>query len=157
MTTHVDESAEAVWIDPTAFDQVFMNLAINARDAMPSGGQLTMEAEGIELGHRWTAERGISLSPGAYVVISVTDTTTFRVYLPATPRAAGQQEPRPAKAHVVSRARVLVVDDDHAVREVIGRILRDQGHRVIEADSPGHAMMLAEDVGATSISCSPTW
>ena len=60
-------------IDPTQFQQVIMNLAVNARDAMPTGGQLRFELSDTEMGNEPHLPQ---LSPGPYVVLSVTDTGT---------------------------------------------------------------------------------
>ena len=60
-------------IDPTQFEQLILNLAVNARDAMPTGGTLTIDARNIRVskGDR-DSVRGIA--PGAWVALSVRDT-----------------------------------------------------------------------------------
>ena len=69
--------AGALWttiIDPNQLENALLNLCINARDAMPSGGRLT-----IETSNKWFDDRAAAecdLPPGQYVSISVTDTGT---------------------------------------------------------------------------------
>lgn len=61
--------------DPGQLEQVIMNLAVNARDAMPSGGRLVIEIKNIELDERYIG-KGADISPGCYVMLSVSDTGT---------------------------------------------------------------------------------
>jgi CheY-like chemotaxis protein len=59
--------------DPAQFDQVIVNLAVNARDAMPKGGRLTIRAQSVDLAEGRT--RGTASVPGGnYVVLTVSDT-----------------------------------------------------------------------------------
>jgi two-component system cell cycle sensor histidine kinase/response regulator CckA len=58
-------------LDPTQIEQVILNLAVNARDAMPEGGRLTIEVASVELGER---AGGVELAAGTYVTLTVTDT-----------------------------------------------------------------------------------
>jgi len=62
-----------VQVDPGQFEQVLMNLAVNARDAMPTGGQLTIETTNVVLDEDYAHDHR-DVRAGEYVVVAVTDT-----------------------------------------------------------------------------------
>ncbi|WP_456432193.1 ATP-binding protein [Thermosulfuriphilus sp.] len=67
--------AERIWpikADPSHLEQIILNLAVNAREAMVEGGELLLKTENIEVDEAW-AER-YQMPPGAYVRLTVTDT-----------------------------------------------------------------------------------
>ena len=182
-----------VKVDPSMLGQVVLNLAVNARDAMPGGGTLAIQASNRELGERESRQEG--LPAGRYAVLEVTDTgvgmpehvarrvfepffttkpagkgsglglatsygivrqtggtislrtregsgTTFSVFLPATDDA--DAEGAGARVQVQgSGETVLVVEDEHLVRDLTRRILTEAGYRVLVAGSGPEALELA--------------
>lgn len=187
-----------LFIDPGSLDQVLMNLAVNARDAMPRGGVLrirtTMGCEDQLPPGRWSDEppagqyacievqdsgvgmdqptldrlfepffttkgpgkgTGLGLSTvygvvkqaGGFVhVHSAPDMgSRFSVLLPVAPTEQARLEEvvsRSSEERPGHRARVLVVDDDEGVREVMVRTLRAAGHDVWMASGAGVAEQL---------------
>lgn len=75
LVTSLDPSIGRVKADPGQVEQVIMNLAVNARDAMPHGGKLTIETAGIELDEAYTREH-VGSRPGRYVMLTVADSGT---------------------------------------------------------------------------------
>lgn len=71
--TVLDETLGDVTADPTQMQQVIMNLVVNASDAMPDGGVLTMETRNAELDDDYAAGHA-GVTPGAYVRLTISDT-----------------------------------------------------------------------------------
>src|SRR5208282_714741 len=73
LTIILDPKASRVKVDPAQFGQVLMNLAVNARDAMPGGGTLTIRTESLQLDQGY-AKVHPGARPGQYVLIAMSDT-----------------------------------------------------------------------------------
>ena len=70
-------SGPALWkieVDPGQMEQVIMNLAVNAGNAMPKGGKLTIETTNVDLDGIYFRKHGIEGQPGPYVMLAVNDT-----------------------------------------------------------------------------------
>ena len=73
LITRLDPDLGLVEVDTNQFGQVLVNLALNARDAMPIGGALTLETQNVELDEQYC--RGLAeVRPGLYVMLAVSDT-----------------------------------------------------------------------------------
>jgi CheY-like chemotaxis protein len=77
MTTILADDLGAVAADPSQIEQIIMNLAVNARDAMPNGGALSIATSNVEFetAHQLRASEP-AIQPGAYVMIAVSDNGT---------------------------------------------------------------------------------
>jgi signal transduction histidine kinase len=183
--------------DAAQLDQVIMNLCINAREAMPHGGRITIETEHVVINgpfvkaHPWA-------KPGRYVLTTVTDTgagmsrevqehvfepffttkkerggtglglavaygvvrqhggllhcyseigvgTSFKVYLPAHTRPAGDvgRKVEAAVPRACGDERILVAEDDPAVRALTVRVLRGAGYDVVAVENGVEAARVA--------------
>jgi len=190
--------------DPGQIGQIIMNLAVNARDAMPHGGQLTIETVNSQLDENTARDHDVNLEFGDYVLLAVSDSgtgmdettrsrifepffttkalgkgtglglstvygvvkqsggfiwvysepgigTTFKIYLP---KAAGTEQAKlqPSRASGDLRAHgqesVLILEDEDAVRNLAGILLKRAGYEVFEAETPEHALAIMKERSA---------
>ncbi|MFL5307516.1 MAG: ATP-binding protein [Polyangia bacterium] len=72
LTTSCAPDLTSICFDPGQVEQIVLNLAINARDAMPDGGRLTIQASNVTLDEAYAAQH-VETRPGAYVLLAVSD------------------------------------------------------------------------------------
>jgi signal transduction histidine kinase len=75
LSTHLDPDLALINADPGQLEQVLLNLAVNARDAMPDGGALTLTTDNADLSDEHV-DRHMGAAPGKYIMLAVTDTGT---------------------------------------------------------------------------------
>lgn len=195
---HVEalEGDWAVRADPSQLEQVLLNLALNARDAMPQGGRLTIRTRAVALDAAFVdahpgfavgdhvvlevADTGVGMSPevqshlfepffttkepgkgtglglatafgivsqnGGHIVVATAEGegSTFRVYFP---RVEGSVAPPVIAAPPVAphgSERVLLVEDEQAVRDTVERTLRTLGYSVVTARDGLEALQVLE-------------
>ncbi len=197
LRTALDPAIAPVKADPGQLQQVLMNLSVNARDAMPQGGRLTIETQNVTLDDTY-AETHPGVRPGQYVMLAVSDTgtgmdaktkarifepffttkgagkgtglglavvhgvitqseghidvysevgrgTTFKIYLPAVK----ERLPTGKSFHGLhsmprGSERVLLVEDEDAVRALARLVLASCGYTVLEAADGREAVRAAE-------------
>ena len=74
--SHLNASMDQIIGDPSEWQNVFMNLGLNARDAMPDGGTLVFETHNIDLDKDFCSKSSFELKPGPHIKIKVVDTGT---------------------------------------------------------------------------------
>ncbi|MBE2254544.1 MAG: PAS domain S-box protein [Myxococcus sp.] len=188
-TWSVEQQGLAVLADPSQFEQVVMNLAVNARDAMPSGGTVsirvaphvapafvafevrdtgtgippevvphifepffTTKGEGKGTGLGLATVQGIVQQNGGTISVSTgPGGTTFTVLWPAADEAVtkGAQGATLVAPVVLGKGeRLLVVEDDVAVRRLVHATLAHAGYLVSPAGNGAEALFLLTQKGA---------
>jgi len=117
VTSRIDPEVWPVPGDPTQLHQVLMNLCVNARDAMPHGGRITLSASNVRIDEQY-ATMTPELRPGLYVVLEVQDTGTGMS--PETQRHLFEpffstKEPGKGTGLGLSTARTIVKNHDGAI------------------------------------------
>ena len=178
-----------VKVDPGQIDQVLMNLVVNARDAMPGGGKLTIQTQNVDLDESYARKRQ-STSPGRYVLLAVSDSgtgmtpetqarlfepffttkeagkgtglglsmvygivkqsggsievyselnhgTTMKIYLPRADAAVEEVTSSVGRSnHEHGSERILLVEDDVHLRQLVVDILTGRGYIVEAVENP---------------------
>jgi signal transduction histidine kinase/response regulator RpfG family c-di-GMP phosphodiesterase len=73
LVTRLDPELGQIKVDPGQFEQVIVNMAVNAADAMPSGGRFVIETKNILIDESYVHEH-IQVAPGQYVLLTISDT-----------------------------------------------------------------------------------
>jgi signal transduction histidine kinase len=186
--------------DANQLENAVLNLALNARDAMPNGGKLTIETANCYLDQAYVTGLSEPVAPGQYVMIAVADTgagmsretlerafdpffttkdigkgtglglsqvygfvrqssghvkiyselgegTTVKVYLPRHSGDGGDIEnadPVPDLTHATGTEKILVVEDDDALRAYTTEILAELGYSVLSARNAASALAVLD-------------
>ena len=198
----LDPALEPVKVDPGQIGQVIMNLVLNARDAMPAGGNVIIETRNVTLDEA-SAAMDPKAKPGRYVMLAVSDTgvgmtpdvqarvfepffttkgpgngtglglatvygivkqsgacisvysepgrgTTFKILFPVAAASGSTGEPvARVDALAPGNETILLVEDEDAVRSIVGRVLRQAGYTVLEASRGTEAVRLAGTYAGT--------
>ena len=185
------------FVDPTTLENAILNLAINARDAMPNGGNLTIEVTNVEILEGQAAKQ-IDFFPGEYILIVVSDNgsgmssdtlshafepffttkdpgrgsglglsmvygfakqsmghvaiyselghgTSVKLYLPRSKFGADRKRQEPPSTNLPTGSeKVLLVEDDDAVRDHVAGQLKSLGYDVVSVKGGAEAVEALE-------------
>jgi len=190
----LDDQLDRTFADPGQLHQVILNLAVNARDAMPGGGRLTISTSNVKVESDAGPGKG-GLQPGSYVELAVIDTgcgmdeetrrrafepffttkpigqgsglglstvygivsqngggvelqsasgsgTAVRIYLPASEEEESGVNRIPGEV-LHGTEKILLVEDQDEVREVVARTLRGYGYSVLTANGGQEAIEIS--------------
>ena len=194
IVTSFDKSVPAVYVDAAGLESALLNLAVNARDAMPKGGTLTVDTQLCNLEESFPPVQTGDIQPGVYARVSVTDTgfgmsretldralepffttkarnkgtglglsmvygfarqsggtvrlyseqgigTTVSLYLPLAEKAAPtMSEIFPVRLPAKPGGKVLVVDDEPALLEIVQAYLTEMGYSALLAEDSARAL-----------------
>jgi PAS domain S-box-containing protein len=164
LEVHADPEVGEVEVDPAHVQQVLLNLALNARDAMPAGGRLTVltrrvrveEAHFAVLAVEDTGAGDTPASPGfgLSTVQSIAHRyggevtiarepgvgSRFEVFLPERRAAAGALDAPPPVVEEGGSETVLLVEDDASLRSMCRLALESHGYTVLDAPTAGAAL-----------------
>jgi PAS domain S-box-containing protein len=194
VVTELPRTPLPIFADGARVDQALINLAVNARDAMPHGGVLKLAATAVELAPAAAGPLGVTA--GRYARLTVTDTgagmtpetmeqvfepffttkepgrgtglglssvygivnqsggaisvaselgrgTTFTIHLPLTGEPLAVEDAGGSDGRTGGSERILVVEDEPVVRDLVVKMLKSSGYAVIAAASPAEALVLA--------------
>jgi PAS domain S-box-containing protein len=201
LVLHPGPDLPPAFLDPSQLSQILANLVINARDALPGAGTISIETASVLVEEDSRLIHG-GLAPGEYIRLTVSDTgcgmdaytlehlfepffttkgegkgtglglamvygiikqnlgaitvyshvglgTSIKIYLPACPEEAAGEEPRVEASVPGGRETILVAEDEKSMLKVIKIGLEGKGYRVLTAENPLDAFMLAQQHGGS--------